>query len=283
MAYAALDGARIWYQESGAGEPVVQIHGGGLGHANFALATPILSRSFRVIDYDQRGYGQSDRPAQRYDFDVWADDVAGLLDALGLARAHVHGTSTGGMVALAFAARHPSRLSKLVINCAVAKFDFAGRLHYEIAIDLIERLGVDTRTYAGFVALRALSPEFLDSGAGGGEAAIARIRAALVASTSPHVYLAACRAMVAMDLRDCLELITAPTLVIGGEHDRMTPWHTGPSGCGMAEIARVIPGARSHVIAGAGHTTLFDAVDEHCQVVAAFLAEDAGERRGSSR
>jgi pimeloyl-ACP methyl ester carboxylesterase len=262
-------GARLWYEEHGSGEAVVQIHGGGLGHANFALATPRLAQHFRVIDYDQRGYGASDRPRQRYDFDVWADDVASLLDGIGLERAHVHGTSLGGMVALAFAARHPARVDRLVVNCAVAKFDFAGRLHYEIAIDLIERLGVDNRTYAGFVALRALSPGWLDGGEG--EAAIERIRAALAASTSPHVYLAACRAMIAMDLRPCLAQIRSPTLVIGGEHDRMTPWDTGPSGCGMRDIARSIAGARAHVIAGAGHTTLFDAVDEHCRVVRDFL------------
>jgi pimeloyl-ACP methyl ester carboxylesterase len=274
-----VDGARLWYEEHGRGEPIVQIHGGGLGHANFALATPQLARDFRVIDYDQRGYGQSDRPRQRYDFDVWADDVAALLDGLGLPRAHIHGTSLGGMVALAFAARHPARVERLVINCAVAKFDFAGRLHYEIAIDLIERLGVDNRTYAGFVALRALAPAYLDGP--GGEAAIERIRAALAASTSPHVYLAACRAMIAMDLRPCLAQIRAPTLVIGGEHDRMTPWDTGPSGCGMREIAQRIRGARAHGIAGAGHTTLFDAVDEHCRVVRDFL--HAGSREPSNR
>jgi len=274
MCFAMIDGARLWYEQTGGGEAVVQIHGGGLGHANFALATPILASSFGVIDYDQRGYGQSDRPRQHYDMDVWADDVAGLLDALGLDRAHIHGTSTGGMVAMTFAARYPDRVARLVINCAVAKFDFVGRLHYEIAIDLIEKLGVDSRTYAGFVALRALSSDFLDRG--DGEATIERIRAALVASTSPHVYLAACRAMIAMDLRSCLGRISAPTLVIGGEHDRMTPWHTGPSGCGMAEIARRIPGAQTHVIEGAGHTTLFDAVVEHCRVVTNFLGESRG-------
>src|SRR3990172_171181 len=67
MPYVAVDGIRLWYEETGAGEALVQIHGGGLGHANFALATPRLARSFRVIDYDQRGYGQSDCPHHPYD------------------------------------------------------------------------------------------------------------------------------------------------------------------------------------------------------------------------
>ena len=60
----------------------MQIHGAGFGHFNFAPATPELAKHFRVVDFDLRGYGQSDRPVQHYDMEVWADDVAGLMDAL---------------------------------------------------------------------------------------------------------------------------------------------------------------------------------------------------------
>src|SRR3989442_13273593 len=106
---AQVNGVSLWYEISGDGEPVVQIHGAGFGHFNFAPATPELSKRFRVVDYDMRGYGQSDRPVQRYDMEVWADDVAGLLDALGLDAAHVHGTSMGGMIAIVFAGKYPQR------------------------------------------------------------------------------------------------------------------------------------------------------------------------------
>jgi 3-oxoadipate enol-lactonase len=115
MPEAMVNGVRIWYQETGAGDPVVQIHGAGFGHFNFATATPILSKSFRCIDFDMRGYGQSERPFQRYDMEVWADDVAGLIDHLGLRSAHIHGTSMGGMVAQQFAAKYPERTQRLVI------------------------------------------------------------------------------------------------------------------------------------------------------------------------
>ena len=86
MPDARINGVRIWYKETGEGDPVIQIHGAGFGHFNFATATPILSRTFRCIDFDMRGYGQSERPFQQYDMEVWADDVAGLMDHLGLAR-----------------------------------------------------------------------------------------------------------------------------------------------------------------------------------------------------
>src|ERR1700722_19742403 len=66
MPEAMVNGVRIWYQETGAGDSVVQIHGAGFGHFT---ATPILSKSFRCIDFDMRGYGQSERPFQRYDME----------------------------------------------------------------------------------------------------------------------------------------------------------------------------------------------------------------------
>ena len=84
MPDARINGVRIWYKETGEGEPVIQIHGAGFGHFNFATATPILSQTFRCIDFDMRGYGQSERPLQRYNMEVWADDAAGLMDHLGL-------------------------------------------------------------------------------------------------------------------------------------------------------------------------------------------------------
>jgi 3-oxoadipate enol-lactonase len=105
MAYATINGTRMWYRVTGAGAPVVQIHGAGFGHSNFAAATPILEKTFQIIDFDMRGYGMSDRPLQYYDMEVWADDVAGLIEHLELAKVHVHGTSMGGMVAQQFAAK----------------------------------------------------------------------------------------------------------------------------------------------------------------------------------
>ena len=79
-----MNGIRTWYEETGEGDPVIQIHGAGFGHFNFATATPILSQTFRCIDFDMRGYGQSERPLQQYNMEVWADDIAGLMNHLGL-------------------------------------------------------------------------------------------------------------------------------------------------------------------------------------------------------
>ena len=73
-----VNGINLWHRITGEGEPVVQIHGAGFGHYNLDPVTPaIADAGFRVVDYDMRGYGASDKPSQHYDMEVWADDLGG--------------------------------------------------------------------------------------------------------------------------------------------------------------------------------------------------------------
>ena len=271
MAFAEVNGVRLWHEVTGEGEgePVVHIHGAGFGHFNFATATPVASKYFRCIDFDLRGYGQSDRPIQNYDMEVWADDVAGLLDALGIERAHIHGTSMGGMIAQVFGAKHADRTNRLVINCSAAKLDRAGRLTFRNWIDLAEVYGCGGRTLAELIAVQALSRRFLDGP--DGEAAVDMIQDILERSNRKEVYQRACHAMIEMDLRPFAGRITAPTLVIGGDEDIMTPWEVGPTGAGQTWLAENIPNAVKHVIRGSNHSTLFDNTEENMRVVVNFL------------
>ena len=168
MAFTEVNGARLWYEATGDGAPVVHIHGAGFGHFNFATATPIASKFFRCIDFDMRGYGESDKPIQLYDMEVWADDVAGLMDTLKIERAHIHGTSMGGMIAQVFGAKYADRTDRLVINCSAAKLDLAGRLTFQNWIDISEAYGCGSRTLAELIAVQALSRKFLDGPDGPG-------------------------------------------------------------------------------------------------------------------
>ena len=127
MADAQIDGARIWYEVHGEGEDyLLQIGGAGFAHENFGFVTDKMTPHFKVIEFDLRGYGLSERPEQEYSMELWADDIKVLLDAIGVERTHVHGTSMGGMVALAFAGRYPEMVDGLVLDCASAKSDFMG-------------------------------------------------------------------------------------------------------------------------------------------------------------
>jgi pimeloyl-ACP methyl ester carboxylesterase len=93
-------------------------------------------------------------------------------------------------------------------------------------------------------------------------------------SNRTDVFKLACQAMIDMDLRPMLPKITAPTLVIGGNEDIMTPWQQAESGAGQEYLAQHIKGAKKYVIKGSGHSTLFDGTEENCRVVAAFLKEE---------
>ncbi len=233
-----VNGVRLWYEVSGDGEPVIQIHGAGFGHFNFAPATPELSKHFKVLDYDMRGYGQSDRPVQDYDMEVWADDVAGLLDALEIPEAHVHGTSMGGMIAIVFAGKYAQRTTSVVINCAAAKLGMAGRLIFKNWIDLarMDPAGPGSRVLAELISWQALSKAFLETPEG--VAAIDTIQ----------------------QIRD---------------EDLMTPWDQGPDGAGQEAIYEAIANAEKHVVRGSNHSTIFDNTEDHNRVVIDFFTRNS--------
>ena len=266
-----VNGAHLWYRVTGEGEPVVQIHGAGFGHFNFDPATPELSKHFRVVDYDMRGYGQSDRPLQDYDMEVWADDLAGLMDALGIDEAHVHGTSMGGMIAVVFAGKYPEHTTSVVINCAAAKLGTAGRLIFRNWIDIarMDPDGPGSRVLAELITWQALSKRFLDENDAVALADL--IQKILRESNRIEVFTAACQAMIDMDLRPWLLRITSPALVLGGDEDLMTPWDQGPGGAGQEAIHRGIAGSEKHVVRGSNHSTIFDGTEEHNRVVIDFF------------
>jgi pimeloyl-ACP methyl ester carboxylesterase len=267
-------GVKLWHEISGDGEPVLQIHGAGFGHFNFAPASPILSREFRCIDYDQRGYGQSEKPEQDYDLDVWADDGIGMLDALGIHRAHIHGTSMGGMVAILLAGKYPDRVQSVVINCAAAKLGYSGQLIFRNWIDLIAMDGCGSRTLAELISWQALSRRYLETEEG--RAGVDTIQQILRDSNEPRVMTQACQAMIDMDLREWVPKITSPALVVGGDEDVMTPWDQGPGGAGQQWIADHLPNGEVAVIEGSNHSTIFDGTEAHCRTVAEFFRGHAG-------
>jgi 3-oxoadipate enol-lactonase len=278
----AVNGVNLWHRITGEGEPVVQIHGAGFGHFNLDPVTPAIAEAgFRVVDYDQRGYGASDKPLQHYDMEVWADDLAGLMDALGIERAHVHGTSMGGMVAQVFAGKYPQRTISVVINCSAAKLGVTGRLIFKNWIDIarLDPDGPGSRILAELITWQALAKAYLER-----EDAVAladHIQTILRDSNRLEVFTAACQAMCDMDLTPWLARITSPALVLGGDEDVMTPWDQGPNGVGQEGIHQAIAGSEKYVIAGAGHSTIFDSTDEHARVVIDFLRRHATSSAGA--
>jgi pimeloyl-ACP methyl ester carboxylesterase len=114
------DGIRTNYLEGGsAGDDVVMIHGSGPGvtaYSNWRLVIPALAQNFHVVAPDMVGFGYSDRPQDvKYGLDTWARQTIGMMDALGIEKAHLVGNSFGGAIALRIASLQPERISKLVL------------------------------------------------------------------------------------------------------------------------------------------------------------------------
>ncbi len=113
------DGIATNYLEAGAGAPVILLHGSGPGvtaYANWRLTIPALAQTYHVYAPDIAGFGYTERkPDAKYGLDFWVSHLCGFMDALGLARARFVGNSFGGALALAMAARHPSRVERLVL------------------------------------------------------------------------------------------------------------------------------------------------------------------------
>lgn len=117
MPFIEINGLDLYYEQYGAGPPLLAISGtGGDLRRSMPMASP-LNKHFDVVHYDQRGLGQTSKPAGPYTMDEYADDAAALMTAMGWESAHVVGSSFGGMVALNLAIRHGERIDKLVLNC----------------------------------------------------------------------------------------------------------------------------------------------------------------------
>lgn len=269
MPYADLAGCRIWYELKGSGAYLLQIPGMFFAHANFGLVSDAMAEHFTVIDFDQRGTGLSDRPSQRYSIELWADDCALLLEALGVERVHVHGTSAAGMVAIRFAAKYPEKVDGLVIDCSAAKLDVVGRAGCEVWAALARAYGLGSRELALNIASQVCSRAFLDGDQGA--ATVESIRELVERNCTLETFCAVCDAMIEADLGADLGRIRAPTLVTVGDLDVMTPLDQGPQGIGNRAIAERIPGAQLCVMEGIGHANLLEAPELTTRVVLEFL------------
>ena len=120
MAFVDNQGARIYWDEQGQGEPVLLIMGLGYPSAMWYRIRPTLAARYRTIALDNRGAGLSDTPPGPYPITQMASDAAAVLDAAGVESAHVFGVSMGGMIAQEFALQYSQRVLSLILGCTAA-------------------------------------------------------------------------------------------------------------------------------------------------------------------
>jgi 3-oxoadipate enol-lactonase len=272
MPHAEVNGVNLYYEINGSGPPVIQIGGAVNGHEGYALITPHMQEHFTVIDFDHRGYGASDRPDQKYGMDVWVDDMAGLLDVLGFEKLHVHGGSMGGFIAVLFAAKYPERVDRLVFNGAVAKCDWMSRTHFYLWKRVAAEFGLGSEELALLLLTHAFSRTYLDQMVASGSLhSLSWMQDSITRNTSLEVFSDACDAMAETDVTSLLGNINAPTLVLHGDEDWLTPLDCGPDGAGARVIHEGIEGSELFLLHGCGHGVLFERPDEAVGKVISFL------------
>ena len=261
MPIAQSQGAGIYWEESGAGEPLLLIMGLGATHDWWHRTAPVVSRSHRTILFDNRGVGQSDVPPGPYSIPQMAADAAAVLDAAGVASAHLYGMSMGGMIAQEFALQYPHRVRSLILGCTSCGGKNAVRAE-QGAIDLLKSRGTETMD----AAIEHSIPFVYDPGTPRQrlEEDIAIRRGTFPTDQAYHSQLLG---ILAWQSYDRLPDIHAPTLIIHGESDRLIP----PDNARI--IADRIPGARLVMIPHASHIMQTDQPETVHHAVLSFLAE----------
>jgi 3-oxoadipate enol-lactonase len=258
----AADGTRLHYSVSGRrdGEPVLMIQGLGADSRGWLRQRLAFAARHRVVVFDNRGVGRSDRPPGPYDLEVMAGDALAVLDAAGIADAHVMGASMGGAISQIIAVRHPERVRSLVLACtACRQLPWRRELLTEWA-DVAEREGMGGfTTYAvrwviGPRSLRRFWPAL-------------GLVGTLAQNLTADSFLAQVQAILAADddVRFELRGVRAPTLVLVGSQDILTP--LGDS----EEIADLIPGAELAVVGGGAHGFMFEHASAFNRTVLDFL------------
>ena len=245
---------RIAWERRGSGPPLLLVH--GLGYARWGWEPVVdgLARSFEVLLYDNRGIGESEAPPGPYTAAQLAGDAVQVLDEAGVERAHVLGTSLGGMVAQELAESHPDRVDRLVLACTTPGGAESFPMPEQTAA-LMQR-GASLREYVENALAPPAAPDLVE-----------RILAHRERTAQPlEAWQAQADAAVAFDGFDRLGELEAPTLVLHGTEDVVVD----PRNAVL--LAERCPGMRLEWFEGGGHLFFWEQPDRFVGVVTEFLS-----------
>lgn len=236
MDFIEVNGAGLRYELSGTGErTIVLIHEMGGSLESWDRVAPALATTRRVLRYDTRGAGMSQKVRGTLSIDTMVDDLAALLDALGVeGRVALAGGAVGGAIALHAAARLPQRISAAVVGSPATGIAADRRAAVLARVDRIEREGM--RIAVEDSMANGYAPELRTD-----PARFAAFRARWLGN-DPASYAAIYRMLAGMDLGPELSSIACPVLVLGGSLDRVRPPAL------VEPVARAIPAARYQVL-----------------------------------
>jgi pimeloyl-ACP methyl ester carboxylesterase len=275
MSTVTVGNIELYYEEHGSGEPLLLIMGLAADSMAWMFQLPAFAERYRTIVFDNRGVGRSSKPAGPYTIPAMADDTAGLLEAIGIEHAHVVGVSMGGMIAQELALRHRQRVRGLVLACTYPEPDDDIRLGRSSSIaQLGGSVGADGAAALDLATVdpmmifqtllpKVFSPTFLQNQL---PILMQLFGGALQWGFSVEAIMAQVDAVMSHKATDRLSSIQAPTLVITGDSDLLSP----PANSDL--IASKIPGARLVKIPGGTHGFNFETPDVFNRAIIDFLA-----------
>jgi 3-oxoadipate enol-lactonase len=265
----ATDGTRIHYEVTGksGATPVLMIQGLGASKNAWNLQRIAMATRFRIISFDNRGAGRSDKPTEPFTLEQMADDALAVLDAAGIETAHVVGASMGGVISQIVAVKYPNRVRSLTLVCTACRnHPWRQELLQSWAKTAADKGMIEVgKEAAQWVmsprSFRRLVPAFTWMGP-------------LAALRPRHSFVSQIDAILNTreDLVDQLSTISAPTMVIVGNQDILTP--RGDS----EEIAERIPNAELVVISGAAHGLMMEHSTTFNKILIEFLKRTEAER-----
>ena len=268
MSVASVNDINIFYEIHGSGEPLVLINGLGYDLWMWHKMMPGLAEHFQVITFDNRGAGQSDKPAGPYNAQMLADDLSSLLAALDIERAAVMGHSMGGFVAQALVLGRPELVGRLILSAT----NFGGPNHIPVTqealavlmdtqADPIERLrrGIVVSCGPGFAEA---NPDMVDTWVAH------RVQKPL----DPQDYQAQLAIGLSLSTVEAsfeprLKSVQTPTLILFGEHDKVVP----PDNADL--LAREISGSQVKNLSNAGHFFPLEVPDAANELIIDFLKQ----------
>jgi len=247
----------IKWESTGEGSPLLLIQGLGYGRWGWEPIVHGLAARHRVVSFDNRGIGESDKPPGPYTAAQMAEDARQVLDEAGIERAHVLGASLGGMIAQELAVAAPERVDRLVLCCTTP----GGPATVPMP-EVTMRLFAEAPSLAPEVALR----RFVENALGSEPPTelVDELFARRVANPPDPAGWQA-QAAAGMGFEGVEAEISAPTLILGGTADNVVDQRN-------AEVlATRIPGARVELLAGAGHLFFWEQPGESVRIINEFL------------
>ncbi|MBZ0308845.1 MAG: alpha/beta hydrolase [Anaerolineae bacterium] len=256
-----VNGVELYYELHGDGDEVLVLNNGIIAStATWGFQLPALTSRYRVLLYDMRGQGQSQKwQTGDYTWDTHADDLAALMDGLGIQSAHIGGISYGGELTMAFALRYPQRCKKLFIADSVSHVERQLQAIVEnwamIAALGDHELFYKSTWYWNFSdTFFAEKYDFL----------LSRVEAAKALDLPSVVQL--CRCFLTLNVTPYLGAMQQPACVVVGEKDILKPLHYSRT------IADGIPNAQFHILKGAGHASFWESAADFNRLLLDFLA-----------